>query len=262
MRRVFLNCSGRLAFFDRPATPELWEEHWECAGLGRMIRGCKADLLAVPRIKKYVQRGGRILEGGCGRALIVHALAWQGYRVTGVDYAARTVGAVNEACPELDVRVADVRDLPFEDDEFDGYVSLGVIEHFWNGYTAIRNEMARVVKPCGLLLVSFPHMSALRRVKALLGCYRAPLPANPQDTFYQFALDSNAVQRDFEEAGFQVLEKRTFDGIKGFKDECPLGRRWLQAVYDKPGATGTKARLDRLLRPLASHMCLLVLRRT
>jgi ubiquinone/menaquinone biosynthesis C-methylase UbiE len=36
----------------------------------------------------------------------------------GVDFAQQTVAKVNEGVPELDVRVADVRNLPFEDNEF------------------------------------------------------------------------------------------------------------------------------------------------
>ena len=47
--------------------------------------------------------------------------------------------------PQLDVSYGDVRALEFEDDSFDGYWSLGVIEHFPDGYEDIGQEMTRVI---------------------------------------------------------------------------------------------------------------------
>lgn len=98
-------------------------------------------------LRKYLPgEKGIILEGGCGRAQHVYCMKYNGYNAVGVDFAERTVRAVNEAVPELDVRKCDVRNLPFRDGEIAGYWSIGVIEHFWDGYNEILDEMARVIR--------------------------------------------------------------------------------------------------------------------
>ena len=101
----------------------------------------------------------------------VHALNCQGYKARGIDFAEKTVHRVKEAVPELDIRVGDVRNLPIETNGLDGYVSIGVIEHFWEGYEAILSEMARTLKTKGFLFLDFPYMSPLRRFKVRQGKY-------------------------------------------------------------------------------------------
>ncbi len=64
-----------------------------------------------------------------------------GYQSAGVDFAKETIERVKEIIPKLDVRVGDVRDLQFPDNYLTGYWSLGVIEHFWDGYYDILEEM-------------------------------------------------------------------------------------------------------------------------
>ena len=127
----------------------------------------------VTRItRKYLRPvDGVILEGGCGDAVHVAALAASGYRCIGIDSAEQTVSALQSAFPELDVRLGDVRHLDFDDAAFAGYWSIGVIEHFWDGYGPIVQEMSRVVRTGGYLFLTFPYMSPVRRLKARLGLY-------------------------------------------------------------------------------------------
>lgn len=114
------------------------------------------------------------------------------------------------------------------------------------------------------MTTSIPHMSKLRQIKARKGLYETwdgngDLVAD----FYQFALDDHRVIKHFEESGFKLVGKRSFDGVKGLKDEIKIGRSWMQAIYN--GKT-LKIRLairlfDILLCPWASHMALLVFKK-
>ena len=188
-----------------------------------------------------------MLEGGCGQGQIVHALQVQGYKAI-----------------ELEVRIGDVRNLPVDDASVDGYVSAGVIEHFWEGYARILSEMFRVLRPGGYLFLTFPYMSFLRRTKAFFRLYESSSSdeqAEKADRFYQFALAQKTVERDLVRTGFEILNTISHDGIKGFKDEVPFGRSRLQAIYD--GKRGQKVRpfLDRLLKPFAGHIVLIVARK-
>jgi len=166
--------------------------------------------------------------------------------------------------PEVHPTLGDVRDLPLEDESVDGYWSLGVIEHFYDGYGAILSEMHRIIKRDGYLFLTFPHMSKLRQIKARKGLYEI-LQANGDVVadFYQFALDEHQVIEEFEEYGFKLILNQDFDGVKGFKDEIRTGRSYMQAIYDgKTLKTRlVKKALDVLLQFWASHMVLLVFKK-
>ena len=75
---------------------------------------------------------------------------------------------MNKIDPNLNIKFSDVKHLFLEDNSVAGYWSLGVIEHFWDGYSEISNEMLRVIKPEGFLFITHPYISSLRRLKILL----------------------------------------------------------------------------------------------
>lgn len=101
----------------------------------------------------------------------VYWLAKSGYDSYGVDYARKTVDLIHRFMPKLKATCHDVRYINFNDNFFDGYWSLGVIEYFYEGYEEIVKEAKRVIKRDGFLFLSFLSMSILRRFKARLGLY-------------------------------------------------------------------------------------------
>ena len=137
-------------------------EHYEIAPFNRVVietTGIADPAPLVPTLMldaritaRYLPPGSRVLEGGCGRANKVKALADAGFAAVGVDYAAESVELARQVYPGLDIQVGDVRMLPFPDGAFDGYWSIGVIEHFWAGYDDILREARRVLKPGGVLI--------------------------------------------------------------------------------------------------------------
>jgi len=212
-------------------------------------------------VKKYLPAGSVVLEGGCGRGQLVHALQHQGYKAIGIDFAQETVNQINIAVPEIDVRYGDVRAIDYPDEYLDGYISVGVIEHFWEGYDSISQEMWRTIRTGGFLFISFPYISPVRRLKVFFQRYPIAdrhLLEPEQDLFYQFALSLDKVQRDFEKVGFSVREKRFTGGIKGFKDEISIFRPWMQDVFDNKRGKRIKPYLDMLLNPFAAHVAFLV----
>jgi len=68
----------------------------------------------------------------------------------------------------LSCRVASIYDLPYQDNSFDTVIAMGVLEYLddpWKGLT----EMARVAKPGGVILVSYPNIqSPMRRMSHAL----------------------------------------------------------------------------------------------
>lgn len=254
-----------LIFVHQKATPEFWDEHWRTEELRKEVISCKYDPFIVNTTKKYCpDKNSRILEGGCGKAFNVYSLMFNGYDTVGIDYAKKTVEAVNRAIPELDVRFGDVRNLDFPDDFFDGYWSIGVIEHYWWGYDQISREMGRVIKPNGFLFLTFPYISPLRKFKIKLGLYRQFKGEIRPSNFYQFALDHKKVAEDFGKLGFQLMEERPFDAINGLKDEICVLKPLLQRLYDYKGnniLTMLKGVISILFERIAAHSILLILKK-
>ena len=251
--------------FEKKADPGYWDAHWKTKDLEKSITTCKSNNFIIDPLKKYLRNEkGIILEGGCGRAQNVYTIKHHGYNVVGIDYAEQTVKAVNLAVPELDVKVGDVRNLYFQDGEVAGYWSLGVIEHFWEGYDII-NEMIRVLRDKnGFLFLTFPYISPLRRLKASLGCYDKSFNKNDVDSFYQFILNHKLVLEDLRNKGFSLREATPFDGIKGFKHEVSIFKPFLQPLYDGKFCNGRLCRifvslLERIFRLFAAHCILLIL---
>lgn len=192
--KYFDQKNNRLVYIQKQADANFWDGLWHDKDPVGSVKSVSDRSYIKKVTQKYLASGSKILEGGCGRGQNVYALKRWGYQAVGVDYAEETVAIIKENFPELDIIYGDVRKLPFADNEFDGYWSFGVIEHFFNGYKDIAEEMKRVVKVGGYLFITFPHMSVLRRLKVILRQYPF-FNLNEVDisNFYQFALDEKNV---------------------------------------------------------------------
>ncbi len=263
MEKYFDILNTRLVFIGNKASETFWNSHWEKQDIRQLVKSAVFNRLILGPTRKYLPQGGKILEGGCGLCQNVYSLHKNGYDTYGVDYAMETVRRVNEAMPELKVFRGDVRHLDFDDDYFEGYWSLGVIEHFYLGYDDILKEMSRVTKAGGYVFLTFPCMSRFRQTKAGQSKYR-PWSADHAliENFYQFALPVKEVVAKFLNMRFSLVQSLPLGGLKGFKDEieyAPLNKV-LQTLYDstsfpfKALAWG----LDRVLAPYAGHSRLLV----
>ncbi len=265
MIRYFDKSNNRLVYVGKAANDTYWDQHWksESSELKEQIK-VKNDRFIIGYTKKYLPPGAKIFEGGCGLGGKVCALHYHGYDAYGVDYARETVRKINRYAPELKIKVGDVRDLQFPDNFFDGYWSLGVIEHFYDGYERIVSEMFRVLKPEGYLFLTVPVMSTLRKAKVRLKKYLEYKESEEmRDSFYQFAFDPNDVINDLENRGFKLVDVKPCDGIKGLKDEVLILKPFLQYLYDKKNRVSSLVRgiLDIVFRRFANHICLFVMQK-
>ena len=109
--------------------------------------------------------GERVLDLA-GPKLLSVVLARQGVRVTAVDQLEREIEAWRALAgnvPGLELSVADGRSLPYEDAWFDHACSISVLEHIEEpGDAEALNELARVVRPGGHVLVTLPHAQTYR----------------------------------------------------------------------------------------------------
>jgi cyclopropane fatty-acyl-phospholipid synthase-like methyltransferase len=228
MRRVvYWRSKQRLVYLHENATPEYWDQYWRSEGKAPAA-GWLNEIVSIT--SKHLRPGARVLEGGCGRADKVKAMAEAGFDAVGVDFAEQVVKQAFVDYPGLDVRLGDVRSLALEDESFDAYWSIGVIEHFWNGYGDILTEAARVLRPGGLLFLTAPWLSPYRRYKAHAGGYPvADYHAEP-DSFFQFALSRDEVCQQLRRAGFEIEKWRGIASAVSLQEDMATLRRpidWL-----------------------------------
>ena len=104
--------------------------------------------------------GLRLLDAGCGTGFNLVALASLG-RAVGIDLSQDAI----RFCRERGVRAAraSLLALPFAEARFDVVTSFDVVYHDWvSDDRAAVAEMARVLRPGGVLLVRVPALEALR----------------------------------------------------------------------------------------------------
>lgn len=262
MRRVvYSSRTQRLIYLHEKATPAFWDERWRSEGKPPTVRP-KDDVVTVTR--RYLSAGSRVLEGGCGRANKVKAMADAGFRAIGIDFAEETVRQAALDYPDLDVRKGDVRSLDFPAGSFDGYWSIGVIEHFWEGYDQILVEAARVLRPGGLLFLSAPWFSPYRVHKAKNHDYPSADFADEPDSFYQFALSRDEVSSSLGHHGFDVLRWHGRASEICLKEDVQSFRRGIEWLFGSRGSLPKRA-LNRsvtsALNPFCGHSFLAVSKR-
>ncbi len=119
---------------------EMWYEHWH------------RYVFALP-----LAQGKDVLDLACGEGYGSHLLAGAARSVVGVDYEMQAVQHARSRYRKENLRYqqGDATALEFADDGFDLVVSFETIEHL-QGQEAMLDEIRRVLRPGGQLLISSP----------------------------------------------------------------------------------------------------------
>lgn len=102
------------------------------------------------------------LDVGCGSGELVAVLAKKYQFVEGVDYSDIMVGRARKQVHADNVNFvkSDCTLLPYEDARFDSVFALGLFDYVQNMEAAL-NEICRVTKPSGRLILTFPKSPSL-----------------------------------------------------------------------------------------------------
>jgi SAM-dependent methyltransferase len=226
------------------------EFKWNVRDAEALLATCDVDGV-FPLIEKYIPKGSRVLESGCGLGRYVKYLHDRGWDAIGLECSRETVDQVRQIWPELPVVVGDAAAAPFPDASFDGIVSLGVVEHWPDGPARPLQDIHRLLKPGGCAVISVPVLNAWRRWKRKLWWdevrrlpnvlwarlakgKRKPLTRlNPKyryavaptyGDFFEYRMTVREYRQELQDAGFQVLEHLPLGTIDGlYQDLNPFG---------------------------------------
>jgi len=161
---------------------------------GKFLNGSKSD----------------ILEGGCGFGAWCEWFQKKGHHIVGIEYDKKIVSQAKKFKDDVAVELGDITDLKFEDNSFDAYISLGVIEHFEHGPEKALEEAHRILKPGGLALVTTPLLTALRRFVSHpirnLYFFIRKLKRKPK-YFWEYRFTKKELRRYLENAGFEIIHE-------------------------------------------------------
>ena len=150
--------------------PQQWGSYWrQSRELSKRAYAVIASLyrrvFIRPRLhrelRRHFDRGSQLLHAGCGGGQVDQGLH-ERMRITALDISADALQLYQANNPAVfRLRHGDILALPYANDSFDGYYSLGVIEHFTEqDIRRIFAEAFRVLRPRGKVVLFWPHARA------------------------------------------------------------------------------------------------------
>lgn len=177
--------------------------------------------------------GQKILDGGCGNGINLILLERM-FQVSpfGIDISREALSAAEKNIVDSEskaiLKQGDVRDIPFDKNEFDVVMSWGVIEHFPDYELAIE-EFWRVLRPGGTLNLVQPNKFSLRHLKKISLEMIGRWPFGMQINFSPSFLCSLLRKKGFRNIRFSV---RPYSGSGGIIN---LADAWLNKVNKNCG---------------------------
>jgi 2-polyprenyl-3-methyl-5-hydroxy-6-metoxy-1,4-benzoquinol methylase len=160
--------------------------------LARVFDGYAAD------VRRHCD-GGRLLDVGCAYGFLLRRFEGD-FETFGVDVSEHAIEQARLAAPGSQLRVHNVLEpLPFADQSFDVVTITDLLEHV-PGTPGILAEVARVLRPGGILYITTPNRTPWRRV--IFGV------ADVMEHHVNL-LSYRELGRFLDQAGFDVVERFT-----------------------------------------------------
>ncbi len=186
-----------------------------------------------PLLEQILKKEGRYLDAGCGIGGWIIFLKELGYDVEGIDESPRILRALTDYDPEIRVKVAPITKIPYEDDHFDGIISIGSLEYAENKVDAAIMEANRILKKGGYLFTEVPLANFLRRalylpLKSFEKVIKRGLGRKP--SFANYLFTKSDIVKQLEQSGFEIVKVQTH--------ELPESNRHFGLYVDYPFLRG------------------------
>lgn len=193
--------------------------------------------ILAPRFLKLFKESRSVLEAGCGDGRWNVFLSQHNIPNTGLDWSEKLCELGRQKSPDSRFVSGDLNNMPFEDEEFDGIISLGAIEHSCAGPQKALCEFYRILEPGGKAIITVPVGSFIRKTRRVayrilafkhkeyhqniknFGAKKEYWPRfkkNEEGTFfYEYEFSKNQFQSFLHDAGFVIDETFVFDQNSG-----------------------------------------------
>ncbi len=194
---------------------EYWDRKYEADGVQRDDPEEYRKQLFYPLLTKYLEKGEKYLDAGCGLGGWLAFLRARGYDVQGTEISKRAIELVKQLDPTLPVQTGDVKNLPFPDASFDGYICIGTWEYAEDETENVAKEANRVLKRGGHLFIEVPYANPFRRwtylpLKSLQYLIRHVI-LKQKATFANHVFRKGDIRVLLENNGFEILELNPHD---------------------------------------------------
>jgi ubiquinone/menaquinone biosynthesis C-methylase UbiE len=152
-------------YFARHASD--WTNIYDLEGVKDLVHQERLRIVLDMVNELALPAGASVLDVGCGAGVAATHLAERGYKVTAVDPVAEMLEATRTRAlkrgvdDKLKTQTGDANSLPFEDNAFMVVIAMGVLP-WLPSIDRPLNEMARVLKPGGRLIVTTDNRWSLR----------------------------------------------------------------------------------------------------
>jgi SAM-dependent methyltransferase len=171
----------------------------------------------VRSLTQAVPRGARVLDVGCGRGVLLSALADRGFEVHGFEISE---AAAAGADPRASIRIADdLREVRYPDGYFDEVIIWHVLEHLPEPRETLC-EIRRIIRDGGRLAVAVPNFSSAQARWAGAAWFHLDAPRH----LFHFPLP--ALERLIEQCGFAPTSIHHFS-----LRQNPFG--WVQSYLNR-----------------------------
>jgi SAM-dependent methyltransferase len=157
---------------DKPRTPEyrtlqaVHDRSWQGQGFEWEHQWIpKKKSLSIASIKYLGQPETlRVLDYGCGDAVMYQFFYEEGYQVEGIDISEVVIDNNKKKYPHLNFSMTTPdAPAPFPDERFDAVFSSEVIEHIYD-VTFLFSEFKRLLRPGGGLILTTPYHGLVKNI--------------------------------------------------------------------------------------------------
>jgi len=199
-------------------------------------KNLKNNVLA-PRFIELFKDSKSVLEAGCGDGRWNAFLSQHNIPNTGLDWSEKLCEQGRQKSPSSRFVSGDLNCTPFENEEFDGIISLGAIEHNAAGPQQALHEFYRLLEPGGKAIITVPSGSFIRKTRRVIyriiplkhreylqnikkfGAKKKYWPRFKKNEkgnfFYEYEFNKKQFTGFIKDAGFVIDETFVFDQASG-----------------------------------------------